>query len=395
VTISEVYPPQLPDLFHGSQLVVLGRYTGQGHAVVKLSGAVGQDSKEFVYEVDFKSHTNRDKGFVEDLWARRKVGYLLDQIRVNGENKEVKDEVVALAKKYGITTPYTSYLVVPDVAAPVAQVPALMPPDAVFGKVVKPQMQWAVPNATMVPPGSNRIQYAPVVAGPQMQWAVPNGTLPSGLTTTTTGGPVIPQMGWNAPSAALPTSSLALNTAAPANTRIIRPDPLGGNRGTVKIGNGATAGEEEEEEEEEEDEVTSPKTYRGTKARAGKAPNALNTHSGKAGVDLSLQLDQLRNQNQVTQATVRIAAGRKCLDLNGIWTDEGFDAKLPVVKIKAQGDAYFRILKRHQTVAEVFQLGNRVVWVMPSQTVLVIDPAEGREQMTDEEIDRLFVPRTR
>ena len=46
---------------------------------------------------------------------------MLDQIRVNGEKKELVDEVVALAKKYGITTPYTSYLIVPDAAVPVAQ----------------------------------------------------------------------------------------------------------------------------------------------------------------------------------------------------------------------------------------------------------------------------------
>ena len=31
------------------------------------------------------------------------------------------DEVVLLAKRYGITTPYTSYLVVPDGPMPVAQ----------------------------------------------------------------------------------------------------------------------------------------------------------------------------------------------------------------------------------------------------------------------------------
>ena len=35
---------------------------------------------------------------MEPLWARRKVGFLLDQIRVNGEKKELIDEVVLLAK---------------------------------------------------------------------------------------------------------------------------------------------------------------------------------------------------------------------------------------------------------------------------------------------------------
>jgi len=56
---------------------------------------------------------------VEHLWARRKVGYLLDQIRANGENKELVEETTLLARKYGIVTPYTSYLVASEGVAPV------------------------------------------------------------------------------------------------------------------------------------------------------------------------------------------------------------------------------------------------------------------------------------
>ena len=89
--------------------------------------------------------------------------------------------------------------------------------------------------------------------------------------------------------------------------------------------------------------------------------------------------------------SIQVVQGRKCLDLGGVWVDQGFDAKLPVVKVKAQSEAYFRILERQKTMQSVFQLGNRVVWVTPSQTVLVIDAADGKTQMTDDEIDRLFV----
>ncbi len=120
VQISEVYPPHLPDLFHGSQLVVFGRYTGKGKTTIELTGQIGMETKKFTYDLTFADQTGSDKGFVEDLWARRKVGYLLDQIRVQGESKEVVDEVIQLAKRYGITTPYTSYLLVPD--APVRPV---------------------------------------------------------------------------------------------------------------------------------------------------------------------------------------------------------------------------------------------------------------------------------
>src|SRR5262249_18557278 len=41
------------------------------------------------------------------------------QIRANGEKKELVEETIALAKKYGIATPYTSYLIVPDGPVPV------------------------------------------------------------------------------------------------------------------------------------------------------------------------------------------------------------------------------------------------------------------------------------
>src|SRR5262249_14992420 len=78
------------------------------------------EKKEFTFNTDFAEKTGDDHAFVEHLWARRKVGYMLDQIRVNGENKELVDEIVKLAKKYSITTPYTSFLIVPDGALPVA-----------------------------------------------------------------------------------------------------------------------------------------------------------------------------------------------------------------------------------------------------------------------------------
>jgi Ca-activated chloride channel family protein len=45
------------------------------------------------------------------LWATRKVGYLLNQIRLKGPEQETIDQIVKLSIRYGIVTPYTSYLV--------------------------------------------------------------------------------------------------------------------------------------------------------------------------------------------------------------------------------------------------------------------------------------------
>jgi Ca-activated chloride channel family protein len=120
VEISDLYPKRLPDLFRGSQLLVTGRFRGAGTGVVKLTGKVEGKVVEHVFERAFKD--GKDKtSFVPRLWAVRKVGYLMDQIRLNGANQELQKEVVRLGKKYGIVTPYTSYLVLEDdvAAAPV------------------------------------------------------------------------------------------------------------------------------------------------------------------------------------------------------------------------------------------------------------------------------------
>lgn len=113
VEVTDLYPKRLPDLFRGSQLLVTGRYRGAGTGVVKLKGKVEGKAVEHVFERTFKD--GKDKtSFVPRLWAVRKVGYLMDQIRLNGANEELRKEVVRLGKKYGIVTPYTSYLVLED-----------------------------------------------------------------------------------------------------------------------------------------------------------------------------------------------------------------------------------------------------------------------------------------
>ena len=88
---------------------------------------------------------------------------------------------------------------------------------------------------------------------------------------------------------------------------------------------------------------------------------------------------------------MRNVQGRNMLELGGVWVDEGFKDKARTVIVKAQSDAYFRILERHPVVKDVYRLGNYVVWVTPSNTALVIDTDQGKDKLSDEEIDKLFV----
>jgi Ca-activated chloride channel family protein len=107
----DVYPYPLPDLFAGSQLVVVGRYRDGGETTVRLSGEVNGQPQVFHYEGVRLQQEEGGAEFIPRLWATRKIGYLLQQIRLHGEEAELVDEIVDLSVRYGIITPYTSFLV--------------------------------------------------------------------------------------------------------------------------------------------------------------------------------------------------------------------------------------------------------------------------------------------
>jgi Ca-activated chloride channel family protein len=94
-------------------LLVAGRYSGSGDGAIQIEGNVSGDTKKFAYDVKFANEST-DNDFIPRLWATRRVGYLLDEIRLRGESKELKEEVTELARKYGVVTPFTAYLILED-----------------------------------------------------------------------------------------------------------------------------------------------------------------------------------------------------------------------------------------------------------------------------------------
>ncbi len=115
IRVTKLYPSPLPDLFRGDQLVLVGRYSGKGDSAVVLEGTINGVARTFTYEVNYPGADDEHE-FIPRLWATRRVGYLMDEIRLRGENAELRDEVTDLARKYGIVTPYTAYLIVEDEA---------------------------------------------------------------------------------------------------------------------------------------------------------------------------------------------------------------------------------------------------------------------------------------
>ncbi len=111
IDVNRTYPRDLPDLFQGGQIVWAGRYRQSGRTTIRMAGKVGGESRTLEFPAELAGPgdgTGHD--FIESLWAVRRLGDLIDQIDLHGQNRELTQELVALSTKYGILTPYTSFL---------------------------------------------------------------------------------------------------------------------------------------------------------------------------------------------------------------------------------------------------------------------------------------------
>lgn len=114
VEVSQVTPKQGADLFYGSELLVMGRFKAGGKGKLTVTGKSGGKTTRFEYPVDLPESAERNS-FLPKLWANMKVAEELDGIRLSGRaDPEVIETITKIAKRYGIVTPYTSYLVLEE-----------------------------------------------------------------------------------------------------------------------------------------------------------------------------------------------------------------------------------------------------------------------------------------
>ena len=115
-TTGEIYPKpgDLPDLFAGGQLVLVGRYTGSAKAIkLTLTGESNNKPQSYTLSGALPD-VETGAGFLPRLWAGRKIGYLMDEVRLKDDSpakKEAVDQIIALSKEWGILTPYTALFV--------------------------------------------------------------------------------------------------------------------------------------------------------------------------------------------------------------------------------------------------------------------------------------------
>jgi len=118
--LRDLVPQQLPDLFAGEQLVLVGRYTAARALTLEIRARSGGEPLRLTADLARASRRNE---FVPRLWATRRVGELTDAIRqVAGEGRdtatlladsrtrELADEILRLSLQYGILSEFTSFL---------------------------------------------------------------------------------------------------------------------------------------------------------------------------------------------------------------------------------------------------------------------------------------------
>ncbi|MCX5672543.1 MAG: VWA domain-containing protein, partial [Planctomycetota bacterium] len=375
VQIAEMYPSKLPDLFRGSQVVVVGSYKGSGDSVIRLKGRVGKKHEELVYEGTFPKKT-AERAFIAPLFANRKIGYLLDQIRLHGENRELRDEVVRLSLAYGIETPYTSYLVLEN--------------EQQYKQYGINRSGW---DASHMVVG--------IGGGPSSGGA--SGSSGRGFGTT--------QMAPMPPATPAPSAAAAGEHAKRAAERIDgtfgdRPryaDESGaetrpaGAAGALPHRESAQPSRDNKVPASGQEPAGKPAAqaggmYYGVRADEDDLRRA---DSGKTAVEIAQQIQRLRGAENAGKGTkgvttVQQRGGRAFANYRGVWVDQKFEGSERLTKIKWGSEAFFRLVREKPPLREILSLGQRVVVVTARGQAIALDVDEGAEQLTDAQMKELF-----
>lgn len=123
----DLLPRELPDLFAGDQIVVLGRYRGERDLHFRLTGKGSSGQREYEFTLPVKNASTAH-AFVPRLWASRQIAFLVDAVRQQGGDlggplatravdpfanprlRELSDEILRLSTRFGVLGEYTAFL---------------------------------------------------------------------------------------------------------------------------------------------------------------------------------------------------------------------------------------------------------------------------------------------
>jgi Ca-activated chloride channel family protein len=117
LTVADVYPKRLPDLFSAKPVVLSGRYTAPGKGVIRLRGKMaGRDVTRDIH-VDLPGSESRHE-VLATLWARTRIDDLMAQdyagLQQGTAGAEVREAITQLGLDYRLMTQFTSFVAVEE-----------------------------------------------------------------------------------------------------------------------------------------------------------------------------------------------------------------------------------------------------------------------------------------
>ncbi len=404
---SLVYPEVLPDMFAGQQLVIAGRYHGSGDTLVKLVGRTAGGVREYLHDVKFPAD-EPERDFLPRLWAQRRIGFLLDRIRLEGEKPVWKDEVVKLSKEFHIATPYTSFLVRgsenepgPMANAATKTEASAMPmasrpkgPGSLLDvrSVRKPSPAPAPAEPRMPVPGSTGGSRGFGGGSKGIAFDSAPGAAPDSGADSAFGGDLadLGDAMMDEEADAFDAGG-ATESLAPA-----RPAVQAKGVPARELGKRPQTASSSEAPRQRAPQAPAPPPAAAPMERRQEAAGRLDLGavSGASAVEAAEKLKEMKDATTAggisRDALVRYVAGKTFELKDGVWTDTEAYQKIerPVLRLEFNSDAYFELLGLKPDLSRFLSLGEQVVVVFEGVRIEILPG--GKAQATRAELEAVF-----
>lgn len=369
ITVKDVYPRDVKDIFAGNQVMMLGRYKQGAPSTVHITGTVNGAQKSYAFPVKF-AEAEADHTYLPRLWAMRRIGHLTEVAQENGNNPEVVDEIVALSKKHGIISAYTSFLVTE--------------PGHVMGTPAGTFRRAGGGGAAGSGGGvSNRFNFAPNISaststGVHGRLASRNGLLPA-----TNMGAHVRSPGDNAVVAWYKARNRMQVIDERPVVRDFREAPSVASATTIDLSSppdGMYTSANARLSMKHRADKSLPQGHGAAYRSYGLGASSLGEEKGENAVLIAKKVGDMKQTVALegeSAANVRVVEGKTFYYRGGVWTDTEFDsAKTKPQTITFGTDEYFDLVKNNPGIGKFLALGREVIVVFKGKTYKIAMPKE-------------------
>lgn len=111
----ELTSTEISRVYRGEQLIVMGKYSGDGTAVVHMKADISGETKHYKSALEFANEST-DNPELGRLWAFATIKSLQEEQDLLGETDDSRQGITDLALKHGLVTNYTSLIAVRESA---------------------------------------------------------------------------------------------------------------------------------------------------------------------------------------------------------------------------------------------------------------------------------------